>query len=83
MNWGIYDTKDKLWIGDNSGPRLFPEDQHDIAVLAAEIVAVQLGHAITRYRAREFFGWDAHLVDEINTKMTPEEALKCLEEGKL
>jgi hypothetical protein len=35
MSWGILDTKDGLWLGDDSGPRLF--DNYLMARIAAQL----------------------------------------------
>jgi len=40
-SWGIFDTEDEVWIGDEHGPRLFTDK--DIARVAAQMTDVRLG----------------------------------------
>ena len=79
-NWGIFDTEDEVWIGDERGPRLFTEE--DIARVAAQMTDVMLGQKPGRCRAREFGGQPVRLRDEKKTRMGPGEALDGLESGK-
>lgn len=49
MIYGLLDTKDKVWIGNDDGPITFDHLGH--ARLAAEIRAYKLGWKLTRIRA--------------------------------
>lgn len=48
MRWGIYDTQENLWIGDDRGPRLFSEEDVELARLAANIYDIQMGNSLGR-----------------------------------
>lgn len=65
--YGIYDTQDNCWIGDDVGPRVFTRvdsekmkgmPQELIARISAQVTGVQLGFAPGRLRAVEFNGED-------------------------
>ena len=79
MSFGIYDTETNCWIGNNDGPRTF--DDKVLADIAAQIVACQLGHPVIRYRGQEYSPAPVRLRDVLEPRMTPEEALKRIEEG--
>jgi hypothetical protein len=80
MKFGILDTVDDLWMGDDNGPKLF--DEEDLAKIAARIVDVRMGHPPGRYRALEFTQTEVRRRDAVDTKMDTLEALTLLEEGK-
>lgn len=77
--YGIYDTKDNCWIGDDKGPRLF--EVEIIAKVAAQVMEDQVGVGPGRYRAVEYSGGEPRLRDEVPVKRTAEEALRRIEEG--
>jgi hypothetical protein len=91
QNWGIYDTVDKCWIGDEMGPKLFVDtispngkiiEAEMLAMIAAQMVDMQLGN-VARCRAKVFNEKEVHLKDEKKTRFGAEEALKHLEDGRL
>ena len=90
--YGIYDTKENCWVGDESGPRLFTRadsvkcngmPQRIIAQIAAQMAEIQVGYSkdgmAGRLRAQEFHGQDLVHKDSVDTLMTPLEALTKLE----
>jgi hypothetical protein len=80
MSWGILDTQDNVWIGNDDGPLSY--DDEKLAQVACQMAAVQAKVELTRYRARELPAsgpWN--LRDKVRTVCTPEEALRRLEEG--
>ena len=88
--WGLYDTKDNSWIGDEKGPRLFPDqmingkiaDGEILARIAAQMVDMQLGRvAVTR--AREYTENAVFKKDTLKTTCNTEDALRRIEEGRL
>lgn len=79
MAWGIYDTKDDSWLGDEHGPKTFEDEV--LAKVAAQIASTQLGTDPTRCRAREYDGSANKLKGEFATRMTPEQALRHIEKG--
>jgi hypothetical protein len=79
MEWGLYDTKDGVWMGNDKGPKTF--DDYMLARIAAEMVDVQLGQKTGRTKAKEYFGGANRLRDEKPTRMGSERALKLLENG--
>lgn len=67
MAWGLYDTKDNVWLGDRKGPKLFAagealpngsvlndETARIFARAAAEAAAYSVGWEPTRVVVREF-----------------------------
>jgi hypothetical protein len=77
MKFGILDTKDELWIGDRSGPRLF--DDWEIAQVAAQIAETQVfGTDLgARYKAYPFDPKQpARLRDDVPVKYDSAAALK-------
>lgn len=90
VGYGIYDTRDNCWIGDNVGSRVFTRKdseeakgipQETMAKIAAMMAGVQLGYAVGRLQARVFNETDLQMTGEMPTKMTAEEALIKLESG--
>jgi hypothetical protein len=87
MKYGIYDTKDNCWLGDENGLKLFEEPINGVgpetlAQISAQLAAEQVGYPMGRLQARLFEHGEMTLRDRIDTKMTPEEALIRLEGGK-
>jgi hypothetical protein len=89
--YGIYDTQDDCWLGDDNGPRLYDRviseklngmPQQLAARIAAQMTAVQLGYPQTRLIARVYDGSGTKLRDSVDTKMTAVEALRKLENGE-
>ena len=79
--WGIFDTEDKIWIGNDDGPCHYEDKM--TARLSAEVADVVLGQKIGRCRARRLPKGSWKLRDEKPTIMKPEKALRLLEEGYL
>lgn len=79
MAWGIFDTQDDLWIGDDNGPRVFEEEF--IAKVAAQVVSDQvLGtDLVDRFQAREIEDREWRKRDEITVKRTTLESLQRIE----
>jgi hypothetical protein len=80
MKWGVLDTQDNVWLGDETGPKTF--DDEILARVAAQVTDVQMGWAPGRCRAREYHGDATQLRDTVKTKMTPHAALKAIESGR-
>jgi hypothetical protein len=79
---GLWDTKDNLWVGSDSGPLKFEDDESDLARVAAQMVDTQTGQHPGRTIAKPFpDGFRPRKVDNVPILMSPEEALKKLEEG--
>lgn len=80
VTYGILNTKENIWYGDNDGPRLF--DDLFLARLSAEVTDVQLGNPLGTTRAVPFTS-AKRLIDEVPVRMSGDEALRKLEEGYL
>lgn len=94
--YGIYDTKDNCWLGDENGPKLFDDDALDervagtgvgaygLARIAAQLAETQVFGTDMgcRYQAREFNEKNLRKKDTIETKMGPDKALARLEGGE-
>lgn len=78
MSYGVFDTRDSVWMGNENGILRFEEEV--LARAAATVINEQMGERV-RFRAREV---PRNMMfaqrDEIKTKMTPEEAIKRIEE---
>lgn len=93
--WGIWDTKDNLWLGGDKGPNLFRDievDKSDVTLyatgkelarLAAQIASDMIGTDPLRVRPRLYTAKSVRLKDEIKARKTGEEAIKHLEERGL
>ena len=93
--YGVFDTKDRVWLGSDAGPRLFSEGEvvnghvidadeaYLLARAAAQIADVQLRQAPGRTRAEEYTGDATVLKDEVAPAMTAAEALRRIERGAL
>jgi hypothetical protein len=81
MKFGVFDTVDELWIGDENGPKLF--EFEDLAKLAAMIVDKRLKQPLGRSRALPFDEKQSvHYKDTVNTVMDSKQAIEELEEGR-
>ena len=79
MKYGIFDTQDKCWIGDDRGPKQY--DEEIIARVAAQVYDTMMRNAPGRTRAKEYDGSANKLKDEVKPAMTPVQALDRLERG--
>lgn len=79
--FGVYDTKDKCWMGTKDKALVYIEE--DVAKIAAMMMAVQLQIPAGRLRAMPFDPTALKKKDERTIKVTAEEALRRLEEGRL
>ena len=77
--WGLLDTQDNVWMGDDDGPKTYTD--YMIARVAAQMVDVQLGQHPGRTKAKEYVGGATRLRDEVKTKMGSAEALQKMEDG--
>lgn len=75
--WGVYDTVDRVWIGDDGGPKIFMDPA--LATIAAMVVDEQLGQTPGRTRAREYVQGPLRLRDTVPTRMGTLRALQNLE----
>jgi hypothetical protein len=79
-SWGLFDTEDKVWLGDDNGPLLF--DEEILARVAAELSDVMIGQEPGRTAAKVFDGGALRLRDHRSIRMSAEAALAGLEEGR-
>lgn len=78
--YGIYDTKDNCWLGDDKGPKVYTD--YTIARIAAQVVEDQVFGGLgmrLRYEAREFKNQVVRLKDSVGTKRTFLESLQRIE----
>lgn len=92
MIYGLYDTEDNVWLGDEKGPYLFdtkndPAAPMGIAVpfkkVRAHMADAQLGWPVGRTEAREWLPREVRHRDSVDVKRDALEAVEMLEEGKL
>lgn len=80
MKYGIYDTIDCCWLGNDTGPALFRADDLDLAEIARSVCVVRLGiHAPGRLVVRVYDEPEVQLRDSIPTTITNTEALDYLQ----
>lgn len=75
--FGVYDTADECWLGDDHGPKLFADEM--LARVSAQLTCAQMGWTPTRCVARPYqggLGWT--LKDELPTLLAPAEAMAAL-----
>lgn len=77
--YGLYDTQDDCWLGDNKGPLLYEEE--DLAKVGAQVLDVRLKQAPGRTRAKPFAEESLVKKDEKETFVEAEEAIAKLERG--
>jgi hypothetical protein len=77
--FGLYDTEDKLWMGNKDGPMVF--EGKLLAEIAAMICDRTLHQRMGRTRAVAFTAGEMQLRDSKPLLESPEEALAHLEEG--
>lgn len=89
MKWGIYDTKDSCWLGDDRGPRVFDDDDpifkgdaFPMARVAAEMIDIQMKWPPKRSIPREFDPAGLCLKDELPIQRTIHDAMRGKLSGK-
>ena len=96
ITYGIYDTRDNVWIGDKVGPRLYnietlahlpvPPKTDDEVLEIVEVVAVmlagQIGISSHLFRPIPYEGGANKLRDEIPIVCDGAASLKSYEEGR-
>lgn len=78
--WGLYDTTDNVWLGDEKGPKLYNQL---LAKIAARVTEKQLGYEPGRVIGRVYDNSGNKLRDTVDTIMSGEEAVRRLEAGEL
>ena len=71
--WGLLDTVDDVWMGTDEGPLRY--NDHDLAMIAAEVFSRRMLWPITRIRAVEFTTADTKY-DELTPDISADEALR-------
>jgi len=89
--YGLYDTQDNCWLGDDDGPKLYTHELveklngmplHLAVRIAAKMLETQLGYTPGRLQPREFDDENLVLRDKVDVLMSAEEALTKLETGE-
>ncbi len=82
MKYGLFDTRDSLWIGSDDGPLTY--DDRTLAQCAAQVVSMQLfGTDLSpRIQVKEYPEGPARLRDELPVKYDGETALRRIEGGE-
>lgn len=79
--WGLWDTEDSVWMGNDDGPVVFAD--YGIARIAAQVIDVQLGQVLARTQAKEYQHGPKRLRDTVDAKMSPLQALNAIENGRI
>ena len=79
MKYGILDTQDNTWLGDDGGPKLF--DKFWTARIAAQVWEMQCFGTDqgARFKAQEFEMGQLHKKDEIPIRMSGAKAIQRIE----
>lgn len=72
--WGLWDTRDKCWIGQDSGPNRYAE--HEVAQMAATIATEMAGHLI---QGKLFESDQFKYKDSVDLRFDGAEALRRME----
>lgn len=72
--WGLWDTKDKLWLGNANGPLTY--DDRDHARVAATICTERVGYVV---RVKQIEDTPDVLRDIITPEMSSEQAIDKIE----
>jgi hypothetical protein len=80
--FGIFDTKDNVWMGNEQGPLVY--EYLLLARVAAQVMECQVfgTDMRCRYKAKPIPESEFRHRDDIATKMSGVEALKKIEEGR-
>ena len=85
MKYGLYDTKDNVWLGDEKGPFIFDTNEEPLGQgrIRAAICDAQFEQRIGRTEARELTRGVYTHRDSVDIKRDALTALEMLEDGKL
>lgn len=78
--FGLYDSKDNLWMGTKDGPLSY--DDYELARVAAAVMNAQFRYT-NRIVVKENDGLPKVHKDNVDAAMTTLEAIKHLEDGGL
>jgi hypothetical protein len=76
QQWGLLDTQDNLWMGDDEGPKLW--DDRTLARVAEHVLSIQLGWPYGRLRVEPYESHGKQR-DEVRTLMDTLTALRIAE----
>lgn len=90
MKYGVFDSQDKCWMGDKSGPLLYEDQQlngkpcpgETLARYAATIMAHQFKSPLGRFKATPYDGTGNEHKDEVETKRSLSLAMSRAERGR-
>lgn len=80
MKWGLLDTEDRVWIGNDDGPHTY--DDETFARVVAQMFDVMMKWKPARTRATVYVDQPKVLHDTVTPTITAEDALKGIEEGR-
>lgn len=88
MIYGLYDTEDNVWLGDEKGPMLFDTNTDPLpgepgCKVRAMMCDAQLKWKFGRTEAREWHPAEVRHRDSVDIKRDALTALTMLEEGRL
>ena len=81
MKYGIYDTQDNCWMGDDNGPLLYEDEL--FTRLAAQAMDKVLGWDLGRCRMKVYDGTGDKHKDNVERVMSTLDAIKEMEDGGL
>lgn len=75
--WGLYDTQDHCWIGDDVGPAIYTGDPvtFEIARISEAMINERFGHA-ARIRLCVYDGSGTNKKDDVTPRRTLREAFR-------
>lgn len=77
--YGVYDTEDNCWMGDQTGPLAYEEEE--MAKIAARILASRMRWPASRLKAMPMDPEANVKRDDVVPQISAEEAMRRLEEG--
>lgn len=78
--FGIRDTRDNLWMGNDDGPHIY--EDYFVAQVVAQMVEEMAGYGMGRCRAVPWDGGPARKRDDVKVLRDPLTALQRIEGGK-
>jgi len=75
--WGVYDGQGEAWVGNSSGPLVYREEI--LAKAAATIITECMVTTGGRFRAKLFTDEPLRLKDEVEYRISIEEAMQRIE----
>jgi len=81
VKYGLYDSQDKCWMGNQYGPILYTD--REMGCAAATVITERFKAKLGRYRCMEFKDKGLVARDEVTPPLSAEQAIKNICKGKV